>query len=96
MWKLSVCLWADEDPDTRTNGYGVCAYLLTELRSHGVECVRSTVVHGGEVRAAEDVSVSTSSIRSCQSCALIGLLSLGTALINHTNQVPAVTGWDRG
>ena len=76
MWKLSVVSWADEDPDTRTNVQGVCAYLLTELRSHGVECVLSTVVYGVEVRAVEDVLRRPNRIRSCKGITLVTRLSL--------------------
>jgi hypothetical protein len=56
VWELAVVLRADEYPDTGTYGNGVCANQRTELRSNSVERVRTTVVHGVEVRRGRHVS----------------------------------------
>jgi hypothetical protein len=49
--EFTVGLWADEDPDTSTDLYLVVVDKFTELGGDRVERVRSTIVHGVEVRS---------------------------------------------
>ena len=63
MRELTVGLWADEDPDTRTDLNRVTGDKLTELGGDRVERVRSTVVHGVEVRSRTYCGVRTSVVR---------------------------------
>jgi hypothetical protein len=61
--ELAIGLWAYEDPDTRTNGDRVRGYKLTELGGYRIEYVRSTVIHGVEVRSGTYCGVHTNVVR---------------------------------